>query len=80
MAKYSGGMFTHITYLKRKKNKLEIFFFIESLSIFDMLQLTNPEWKPPENCSIFLNNIKEHGKFNNIKENGKFNNIKEYGK
>ncbi|XP_045169855.2 autophagy-related protein 9A-like [Mercenaria mercenaria] len=22
--------------------------------------LTNPEWKPPENCSMFLNNVKDH--------------------
>ncbi|ESP03176.1 hypothetical protein LOTGIDRAFT_137839 [Lottia gigantea] len=24
--------------------------------------LTNPEWKPPNNCSLFINNVKENGK------------------
>ena len=32
-----------------------IFFF------FPYLQLTNPEWKPPKECSLFLNDVKEKG-------------------
>ena len=39
-----------------------IFSSVKAFYNNSVFQLTNPEWKPPDNCSMFLTDIKEQGK------------------